>query len=187
MADEPFFGRTSQDYPGGLHVEIQNFSEVSPAVCTKHQDSAPLLQQMILFSWRHTRCARRGGALCVRCLSDRETERVQAKEMQLNEYTAFLSSVKKNKIEANPIYGCWCWFCGALHWNYWRPHTFQRLYVMMEQQRFTVCPYFSNPIARVKCGTYFMEWGMTLSTLKLILKPVLYAYGKWTCISTTPF
>lgn len=39
---------------------------------------------------------------------DGETERDQAKEMQLNEYTAFLSSVKKNKIEANPIYGCWC-------------------------------------------------------------------------------
>ena len=36
----------------------------------------------------------------VKLLSDRETEGEQAKEMQLNEYTPFLSSIKKNKNEA---------------------------------------------------------------------------------------
>lgn len=44
---------------------------------------------------------------------DRETEAEQAKETQLNEYTAFLNGIKEtHKITEKAIYGGWCWFCG---------------------------------------------------------------------------
>ena len=53
-----------------LNLKWTNWHRWVAVVMQRYQPSTLLLQRMILFSWRHVRCARRGGAVCVRHVSD---------------------------------------------------------------------------------------------------------------------